>query len=382
MKTLISAVLLCLLPVSAQQIGANQIRNGAITTPKLADGSVTNAKLAPGAGGGGGGSGSVTSVNVGTAVSGISFTGGPITTSGTITFGITDSSLFRAAIGAPSTTGTGASGFWPISVTGSSVSAGNLYNLSTGNTIADLGSGWEVSDNTLVSGTVTATGFIGPGSGITGVAKLGANTFSGNQTTTGTVTATTFAGSGASLANLPAASLTGSVADARLSANVSLLNGTTAFTAGQSINPTSPNIVLRVGQVDPDAAVAAKNADVNGQLVVGRNTGTPGTAVMSIGQNGGTGGWIQVRNEKGSNNAVYPLSLQPVGGSVGVGTTSPDAKAALDVVSTTQGVLFPRMTTTQKNAISSPPAGLMVYDTTLGKLCIRTASAWETVTSS
>jgi len=38
------------------------------------------------------------------------------------------------------------------------------------------------------------------------------------------------------------------------------------------------------------------------------------------------------------------------------------------------------MTTAQKNAISAPPAGLMVYDTNLAKLCVYT-SAWETITS-
>ena len=58
-----------------------------------------------------------------------------------------------------------------------------------------------------------------------------------------------------------------------------------------------------------------------------------------------------------------------------------DDSAMLEVASTTQGLLFPRMTTTQKNAIASPAAGLVVYDTTLNKLCVRTASAWETLTS-
>jgi hypothetical protein len=65
---------------------------------------------------------------------------------------------------------------------------------------------------------------------------------------------------------------------------------------------------------------------------------------------------------------------------VGIGTTSPNASALLDVSSTTKGFLPPRLTTTQKNAISSPAAGLVVYDTTLGKLCVYT-TAWETVTS-
>jgi len=59
-----------------------------------------------------------------------------------------------------------------------------------------------------------------------------------------------------------------------------------------------------------------------------------------------------------------------------------NTSAILQADSTTKGFLLPRMTTTQKNAIASPAAGLMVYDTTLNKLCVRTASTWETITSS
>jgi hypothetical protein len=68
-------------------------------------------------------------------------------------------------------------------------------------------------------------------------------------------------------------------------------------------------------------------------------------------------------------------------GNVGVGTSSPDASAILDAQSTTKGVRMPNMTTTQKNAISSPAAGLMVFDTTLAKLCVYSGSAWQTITS-
>ena len=46
---------------------------------------------------------------------------------------------------------------------------------------------------------------------------------------------------------------------------------------------------------------------------------------------------------------------------VGINTTTPDASAALDVVSTTQGMLVPRMTAAQRGFISSPATGLMVY---------------------
>ena len=38
------------------------------------------------------------------------------------------------------------------------------------------------------------------------------------------------------------------------------------------------------------------------------------------------------------------------------------------------------VTTTEKNALA-PEAGWVVFDTTLGKLCVYSGSAWETVTS-
>ena len=68
-------------------------------------------------------------------------------------------------------------------------------------------------------------------------------------------------------------------------------------------------------------------------------------------------------------------------GNVGIGTSSPSASAILDAQSTTKGVRMPNMTTTQKNAISSPAAGLMVFDTTLSKLCVYSGAAWQTITS-
>jgi len=61
-------------------------------------------------------------------------------------------------------------------------------------------------------------------------------------------------------------------------------------------------------------------------------------------------------------------------------TASLNSSAVLQADSTTRGFLPPRMTTTQKNAISSPAAGLVIYDTTLAKLCVYTTT-WETITS-
>jgi hypothetical protein len=62
----------------------------------------------------------------------------------------------------------------------------------------------------------------------------------------------------------------------------------------------------------------------------------------------------------------YCVHMSPTGTLIG-GTSRTDINdsAQLDVISTTKGFLPPRMTTTQRNAIASPAAGLIVYDTTL-----------------
>lgn len=64
-----------------------------------------------------------------------------------------------------------------------------------------------------------------------------------------------------------------------------------------------------------------------------------------------------------------------------VGTYTDIASARLAVNSTDQGVLLPRMTTTQKAAITTPATGLIVYDTTLNKLAVFTGAVWEAITS-
>ncbi len=53
------------------------------------------------------------------------------------------------------------------------------------------------------------------------------------------------------------------------------------------------------------------------------------------------------------------------------------ASACLDLTSTTQGALLPRMTTTQQNAISSPATGLTIYNTTTNTLSTYNGSAWN-----
>lgn len=98
----------------------------------------------------------------------------------------------------------------------------------------------------------------------------------------------------------------------------------------------------------------------------------------------------------GSTNMIHFLSFMSAGankwsfysagtaksffnGQVGIGQSTPDASAKLQIDSTTQGLLIPRMTTTQKNAISSPATSLLVFDTVLGEFDYYTGAAWAAV---
>lgn len=81
-----------------------------------------------------------------------------------------------------------------------------------------------------------------------------------------------------------------------------------------------------------------------------------------------------------SASTAAPTNGLSVAGTVNIGTNTSVTTAALQVSSTTQGFLPPVMTTTQKNAITSPATGLVIFDSTLGKLCVF-STTWQTITS-
>lgn len=74
--------------------------------------------------------------------------------------------------------------------------------------------------------------------------------------------------------------------------------------------------------------------------------------------------------------AAAPVAAQAQTGAVGIGTTAPNASAALDVTSTTKGFLPPRLTTAQRDAIASPAAGLTIFNTTTGVLNTWDGTKW------
>src|SRR5215813_11808128 len=81
------------------------------------------------------------------------------------------------------------------------------------------------------------------------------------------------------------------------------------------------------------------------------------------------------------NNYTQAQNLFPSSGAAGIGTTTPDASSLLEIKSTSKGLLIPRMTQTQRNAIASPATGLLIYQNDhIPGFYYYNGSAWTAVT--
>ena len=143
------------------------------------------------------------------------------------------------------------------------------------------------------------------------------------------------------------------------------------------LNPNGANVIIANTLDTGQKFQVTGTTRLNGESVIVSPSGITIRNGASDGfsfQQSAANSWSWTALTSGSN---YNIQLA----SVGIGTATPDASSLLDVTSVGKGFLPPRMTTAQKNAITTPAAGLIVYDTTLNKLCVRTAATWETITS-
>jgi hypothetical protein len=81
---------------------------------------------------------------------------------------------------------------------------------------------------------------------------------------------------------------------------------------------------------------------------------------------------------------LTPGMMTDNGAGVSINATAalPDASAVLDLSSTTKGMLVPRMTTAQRNAIVAPATALMVYDTDQLGFSFYNGSSWVNLNGS
>lgn len=138
---------------------------------------------------------------------------------------------------------------------------------------------------------------------------------------------------------------------------------------------TSTNAGFKV-DVNGTARVSGNVSVLNGVIGIDTNVNigvieAPGQFNFGVDKNNGYA-WIQSYGSR-------PIALNPIGNSVMIGITNIVTSAILNVASTTQGFLPPRMTSTQKNAIASPATGLMVYDTTLNLIALYNGTIWTTL---
>ena len=97
------------------------------------------------------------------------------------------------------------------------------------------------------------------------------------------------------------------------------------------------------------------------------------TGILPV-ANGGTGSFTQnfvdltsdqtVAGNKTLSGNTSVGGMLSVNGKIGIGTSSPQSSAALEIRSTTAGLLLPRLTTAERDAMS-PVSGLMIFNTNL-----------------
>jgi hypothetical protein len=78
----------------------------------------------------------------------------------------------------------------------------------------------------------------------------------------------------------------------------------------------------------------------------------------------------------GSQWVVNNSNINNNGTNIGIGTTTPNVSAKLEIASTKQGFLPPRMTTAQRDSIISPALGLTIFNTTVNCLQWWNNSIW------
>lgn len=152
-----------------------------------------------------------------------------------------------------------------------------------------------------------------------------------------------------------------------------------AFGAGIYLAKAKSSVLGSVAAVvanDRLGFVAAAGAD-------GTDINNPSSAIYfevdDVVATGSVPGRITFNTTAPAGTAVTERMRIDDSGGVGIGTTSVNASAALDVSSTTKGILPPRMTTTQRDAIASPAVGLFIYNTTAGSYQGYNGSVWYSV---
>ena len=141
-------------------------------------------------------------------------------------------------------------------------------------------------------------------------------------------------------------------------------------------NDGYPNPAIKIAGATNNVTIGEYDAAATTQQLIVKNPSGSNLICLQLDSSNTTG------NQKGANielsgastintgisiassGATRNFALTTTLGNSGFGTATPDDSAMIEMSSTTQGFLPPRMTTVEMNAIASPAKGLMIYDTT------------------
>ncbi len=216
----------------------------------------------------------------------------------------------------------------------------------TNNTLAST---WDISGNFIHAHSVTISGTLTVNSSVTTGSLMASGSSANSFTGTGSHAITTFQNAAGNTFKIHL--------------------GTTSAASDNYIGMTTANnIGILINNTVTHALFATGNITIGGTTDAGYKLDVIGTARFN-------------------NDVIFDAAVSLHGlpmtifSTLKVGSiTAITSCAVLECVSTTTGLLLPRMTTAQRDAISSPVAGLTVYNTTTNKLNVYT-SAWEAVTS-
>ena len=159
---------------------------------------------------------------------------------------------------------------------------------------------------------------------------------------------------------------------------------------GAGFNAVDPNNLLQVASAAAGQGISLTGTGPGLTLFDGMNS-RGGLGVATVAGNYGVGtqpGDISLFSQVG--NLRFGTTAVPNGnptirmtiataGNVGIGTLAPAASALLELSSTTQGFLPPRMSAANRAAIAAPAVGLQVYDTNSNVLLFWNGVRWQEV---
>jgi len=134
-------------------------------------------------------------------------------------------------------------------------------------------------------------------------------------------------------------------------------------------NPTSGNGIYNIFHISPTInQTGGASGITRGIIIAPTLTAAADWRSIEWSNNTGRGLW----GVGTANNAMA--------GALNVGSASnANASAILELTSTTRGLLLPRMTSAERDAIASPVAGLVVYNTTDNKISWYNGTAWANI---